>query len=305
MLRKLQDTLSAQKKLLLVIFAAGKASFYPEYIPNHLKGDSGISNYICFRDLAIKHHINHIDFNRWFVSQKHKSRFSLYPQFGIHWSTYGSWRAFDSIVNYIKQKKDCCLPELALTSVSVTDSMTETDQDVALALNIYKLPKTFRMAIPNYEIVNEPGDHKKLDLLTIGDSFWWQIFGDPLSNSVFSKNSFWYYNRQMYPESYTQNTEVYKSDYMSRVNEADVILIIYSEATLKHFGDGFIEMVYEGFYDPGARVKQINRVKEQIRTSPDWFNFVREDAVEKNISVDSALTLHTLYHIELQRARGN
>ncbi len=36
--------------------------------------------------------INHIDFNSYFVQNKGKSKYPLYPQYGIHWSYCGMYQ---------------------------------------------------------------------------------------------------------------------------------------------------------------------------------------------------------------------
>jgi hypothetical protein len=302
-LRKVQDTLEKQKKLIVVIFAVGKASYYPEYIPEDMLETPNQSNYRCFTELASQMRINHIDFNAWFIEQKFKSKYPLYPQFGIHWSNYGSLRAFDSIVNYIDHKSNTNLPDLKVKKITISDSLRPSDDDIIKAMNLFVQPKTFPMAYPEYEVLNDRSVHKKINLLVIGDSFWWQIYGSGLPDKVFSKNSFWFYNKEMYPESYTSPMFVFNSDYFKRINESDAIILIHSEATLKNFSNGFIEMAYESYFAPNLRSERIKQVKHQIHSSSDWFSFVKDDAKEKQISIDSALTIHALYELELRKIK--
>ena len=86
-LKYLTDTLKKLNKQLIVVFAAGKASFYPEYIPDsYLKSNVDNTNYKALSIGAKNIGLNVIDFNAWFVKNKSISKYPLYPKHGIHWS---------------------------------------------------------------------------------------------------------------------------------------------------------------------------------------------------------------------------
>ena len=102
-LKSIQDTLKSIKKTFILVFAAGKASFYPEYFPDkYVIKKHGLTNYKAHLEYAKKLGINYIDFNSYFLKLKSKSKYPLYPQYGIHWSNYGSFIACDSIIRYIE-----------------------------------------------------------------------------------------------------------------------------------------------------------------------------------------------------------
>jgi hypothetical protein len=62
-LKQAQDSMEKKGKLLLVVLAPGKASFYPEFIPDRLRSKPGMSNYACFSALADSLKLNTVDFN--------------------------------------------------------------------------------------------------------------------------------------------------------------------------------------------------------------------------------------------------
>jgi hypothetical protein len=300
-LRKVQDTLDMQNKLVLVVFTAGKASYYPEYIPPAFHSGKKITNYEYLLQKMKELKLHHIDFNSWFVSQKHKSRYPLYPQFGIHWSSYGSMLAFDSIIKYSEFRTKADLPELICDKIEVSDSLRAPDNDILNAMNLYFQPSTFKMAYPEYHVEYDSARHRKLKLLVVGDSFWWQIYGSGLTGKLFSQSRFWYYNIEMYPESYFSVKHVYNSDYETAIKESDVIILMYSEANLSKFGNGFIEMLYETYFEPGKRAIEINAMKKTIRSSPEWYSSIRQEAVVNGLSVDSMLTLNAIYTLQMNK----
>ena len=99
----ISDTLQKLNKQLLFVFAPGKASFYPEYIPDKYLTQKGITNYQIFLEGIKQRGINHIDFKKWFSDNKYKSKYPLYPQHGVHWSTYGTALVTDSLIKKIEE----------------------------------------------------------------------------------------------------------------------------------------------------------------------------------------------------------
>lgn len=65
-LQFVKDTLKKLNKDIIVIFAVGKASFYPEFIPDKYKTEKKKSLYDAYIELASKSTIPYIDFNKYF-----------------------------------------------------------------------------------------------------------------------------------------------------------------------------------------------------------------------------------------------
>lgn len=296
-LKQVQDSLQKQNKLLLLVFAPGKASFYPEYIPDNYKRRPDTSNFEVFAKHALTLRLNHINFRDYFISQKEKSPYPLYPQLGIHWSNYGSIMALDSMLTYMNEKLNLPPHSKLISYVQWLDTLQLPDNDVVRSMNLYKRPETFKMAYPVIRNLAENNKNKKLKLLTIADSFWWYIYSTGIPDQVFEKNSFWYYNEEVYPESFSSSLRVSETDYYSRIRESDVIVILYTESNLYKFGDGFVDMCYETFCAPDPQKENIQKMKASIRATPEWYEQVIKKADEKGITVDSMLTLDAIYTV--------
>lgn len=297
-LKKIQDTLERQNKLIFTVFAPGKACFYPEYIPENYKSKKTITNYEGLRNTALSKNVNHIDFYKFFQDQKSKSKYPLYPQLGIHWSNYGAIMAFDSMVRYTEKKLSINLADIEFKDIELSDSLRNTDDDAIKSLNLYKNPKTFKMAYPNWRVKYDSARHKKLKLLVISDSFWWYIYSTGLPDNIFSPAKFWYYNKEMYPESFSSPLQVSEVDYAAKIRQADVIVIMHAEATLHKFGGGFVDMCYDTYYKPDKRKEQLQEMKEKIKGTPAWFKEISEKAQKRGLSQDSMLTLDAIYRLD-------
>lgn len=301
-LKRIQDTLQRRNKLILTVFAPGKASYYPEFIPDNFKGKKQKTNYEEFITAVKKYDLNHIDFYKYFNEQKNSSKYPLYPQLGIHWSVYGSIMAFDSITRYTESKVKIDLPDLEIESIEFSDSLKGVDNDAVKSLNLFKDPGSFQMAYPTWQVRYDATKHKKIKILVVADSFWWYLFRTDLSFKTYSGSSFWYYNQKIYPESDTEITFVARSDYQSRIREADLIIIMHSEATLPMFGGGFIEMCHETFFNPDSRMEKIKEVEQRIKGSAEWYKSIVESAKTSGLSVDSVLTLNAIYVVDQERS---
>ena len=242
-LKYIQDTLAKLHKNLILVFAAGKGSFYPEYFPDKYKIRKGITNYEKHIELAQKMKLNYIDFNKYFMEIKHTSKYPLYPQYGIHWSYYGMCLAADSIVRFIEKVRNIDMPNFYWNTVELANAK-ETDYDIADGMNIKFKLKSFKMAYPNIQFQSDSGKTKP-SVLVISDSFYWGMFGSGIITRSFSDNHYWYYNKEVYPSN--GNSQTSQLNLKEEINKHDMIIIMATTATLPGFGWGFIENAYDLF----------------------------------------------------------
>lgn len=319
-LKQVQDTLQKKNKLLLVVFAPGKASYYPEYIPDAYRANNpGISNYTAFTSAAQKLSLNHIDFNKYFISRKDKSPYPLYPQYGIHWSDYGALLAYDSMTKYIASGLHTSLPKIRLVSEKVTDTLQNTDDDLIRGMNLMCSPKTFKMAYPQYEIIEDTSRRKKPKLLVVADSFWWYIFSTGYPSRMFRDHEFWYYNKEINTADMPSALPMEQADYASRLTDADAIVLLYTESTLNKFGNGFVDVCYNTFCAPDIELfygksfkknsaellaaknsfaERVRVIENTIRADNNWMHNMSEKAAKWNISLDSAIKKDAIWLTE-------
>ena len=306
-LKMIQDTLATLNKQLVVVFAAGKGSFYPEYFPDEYVISADSTNYFSHIGWAQKIGLDFIDFNSYFVDNKLKSPYPLYPQYGIHWSHYGMCRVADSLIKYIEQARQIDMPDIYWDEITLSQPL-DTDYDIADGMNILFRLKSFDMAYPKVKFESDSGKVRP-SVLVISDSFYWGIFNMGISK-VFSNDHFWFYNKQIYPDSFKKPISTDQVNLIEEINKHDVIMLMATEATLPGLGWGFVEQAFNSFTNPDLERKkrlsyrlEVDEMKRMIRADSSWMNLVIKKAAAKNIDVDSMLSLDAKYVIERKRQK--
>lgn len=247
-LKSVQDTLKKLNIDLIVVIAPGKGLFYPEYIPeDYLTGDSTKTSYKSYIKSFKKNKISFIDFNKMFLQMKGISPYPVIPKTGIHWSRYGSLLAADSIIRFIENKRDIKMPQIKTDSINLGKEIKYYDNDLEKAMNLfYKIPNV-KMAYPKFKIIKDSLSVTP-NVLTVGDSFFWDMYHWGLSRDVFNDSPFWYYNKSIHYKGSKLKDKVENVNVQSEVEKSDVVMLLITEANLTGFAFGFIDELYETYY---------------------------------------------------------
>lgn len=297
-LKFINDTLKKLHKSLLLIIAPSKACFYPEYIPDKYKTPIGNTNYGCYIKQIKESSIDYIDFNDYFIKCKYTSKYPLEPVNGVHWSMYGTGLAGDSIVKYIEKERNITMPKAIWKSIRVAKG-EQFDIDMENAMNlIFPLPGPL-MAYPDIKFEHD-STKTRPNVLIIGDSFYWGLVAGYDIGDGFSKQSdFWYYYKKL------EHGTVTRQQLKDEIAKEDVIIILATAHNWGVVGWGFIEDTYNLFKGvipvtetPLQREQKLADMKERIRDDPKWYAQVVAGAKERNISVDSAITINAIWMLE-------
>lgn len=303
-LARLSDTLKSKGIELIVLLAPGKASFYPEFIPDRFDPKHRTTtNYEVYQKAISEKGIHLLDFHHWFRSMKNAALYPLYPKTGIHWSKYGELLAADSIIHYINSiQSEKQIPELLIGDVETSVNMRETDDDVEKGMNLLVDVEDLPMGYPDFQ-VQEEHSLNKATVLTVGDSYYWNMFNWGLSRQVFNQGQFWYYNKLIYPDSYTKPTRVEDLDLIKEVEKNDVIILLSTDANLPDFAFGFIDQLYDAYFNSGRLFNALKADKEKriqyfihaIETTPTWLESAKNRALEKNMPLEEVIRKNAEY----------
>lgn len=281
----LQDTLQKIEVKLVLIFAPGKASFYPEYIPNKYNpSEKTISNYDYYTKRCSEKGINYIDFNDYFIQMKDTSRYLLVPKCGIHWSLYGVAIAVDSLKKYMEKSQNIKMLDITWDTIEVTKDLRDTDYDIADGMNLLFTIPHQKMAYPKLLFEKNP-DKTRPNVITIADSYYWNIFGSGMATQLFGNNSFWYYNKMAHNTEYSEPKKVDELSVKQEIESQDFIFLLSSEINLHKFAFGFIDNAFELY----STDKETAYYEDLIRSSPKWIAKIAKKAKEKNISLDEMI----------------
>jgi len=252
--KAVQDYLKREKNIdLIIVFEPGKASYFPEFIPNRYRPEKRtLSNYSYYVQQCKALNINYLDLNAWFVSLKDTSRYPLYPKYGVHWSTYGMYLAVDTLMKFIEKTRGIDMPDFYWNNMKVTDRIIDSDYDIELTLNLlFQLPHE-ALAYPRIKYMKSSGKLKP-NVLTIADSYYWSIYNSNIPDSVFNKHEFWYYNYTIYPDSWGKKVRyVDHKDDKENIEKQDVILLMITELNLYRGFFQFVDKAYK-IYFPDAK----------------------------------------------------
>lgn len=247
-LKLVQDTLRKKGIELVVLLAPGKASYVPEYIPteynSYKKGKTNFNGYLSeFK----KQNISNIDMHTWFESMKKTTKYPLFSKTGIHWTAYGQFLVADSMTKYVSKVTKQEIPHYVLEKIELSDVALLDDGDIKNGMNLIFNVRDLKLAYPKFHPSRESrkGDPK---VMVVADSFYWGLFNSNMSHWLFNDGEFWYYNEQIYPNSYTQETWAKDQDLNKKLEENKVVFIICTDANLPRLGFGFIERAYELYY---------------------------------------------------------
>lgn len=306
-LRFLQDTMNQQGVKLIVYFAPGKASFFPECIPQrYLDSMQAMSNYRYYAQTCREAGLRCFDMNAWFVSQKNKSPYPLYHRGGIHWSSYGWTLALDSLCRFMGQQQGTPLPQMEITEVQLSDTARDTDNDIEKALNLLCGLPHDQYAYPLIKI-NEGENVRKPSVLIVADSYWWNVFSSGNTLHVFDGCDFWYYNTEVYYDDGRPMVAADQLNILSEVQKKDFVIILSTEANLFNFGWGFIEKLYDQYHQGWSALasefseEEIRGQVEYIRNDPEWMSLIEEKAKANLVPVDTQIRNDALYILSQRR----
>ena len=204
---QLQHILERHGITLLVCQAPGKDLVYPEYLPEdtHPERQKHLSARAYYEDKFETMGINHINMEQWFLQMKDTVDFLLFPQKGTHWSNLAAAYAADSIFRYIETKQGVPMNHLQI-GPHYPGKIKKPDDDLESLLNLMRPMKRLPQHYADLKVEHVPGAHKP-KLITVGDSYFWNICGYVPLDSLLSEKPYWYYNSTIHFDTRYNSTE--------------------------------------------------------------------------------------------------
>ena len=292
-LQRLQDTLASMGITLRVVLEPGKASIYPEYIPDHYNPErTTLTNYQYFKSCMDRSSVQYLDLNSWFVRIKDTTRYPLFPKYGMHWSMYGLALAMDTLTKYLSAGIKKPLPPFRIKNVEWSDTLRSySDNDIGDLLNlIFPLPSA-RNAYPDFSI-DTSTIRPSLKALVIADSYYNMTIQNHITDRLFREQEFWYYYSKVWPDIENDQNPVYidKSKLADRIAKADIILLMVSEINQHCMFWGFIDEAYRAVF-PKDPYTHVTDLQNRIRNEREWFRFMVKKADNNFMSLEQVISI--------------
>lgn len=287
--------LKKNNKHLLVVLAPGKADFFSEFVPDGYKPDSvGYRNSEVYYNEFRKNGIPVIDGNNLFRNVRDTSTYALFPKCGIHWSYYGLGVVFDSVIKSMEYLRGTDFVDFGIKQITVSEKLRSPDRDLWEGINIFSKPDDYAMPYPEFyfkKAINEAMP----SVIVVADSYYWQWYGSGYATSAFGKHDFWYYNKQIIPGDGGQPIDRHNVDLLTRVMDADFILLLQTDANMPRYSFGFIKDLYDAIqsaqdFDEVA-LAEIQATINRISKSPSYMELITEKASRRNISAEEMLRI--------------
>lgn len=248
-LRQIQAILEPYGTHVFVALLPGKEQVCAEHMPKNTQyfEEKKITAFDFYSKRLKVLGVNHINFGEWFIQQKGHTDYPLFPQTGAHWSILAAMHSTDSLIRYMEHLSDSNM--INITIGAPFKRTMRPDADVENLMNlIWPLKKA-----PNY-LAEAKTDHDttawRPRLLTIGDSFYWNIAHFTPVDDIFTKAPYWYYFSSVYfdgPES-----KVIEKDLLKEVLLSDFVMLSYSTVGLYQMSNTFSSRIlHEIYYDEG------------------------------------------------------
>lgn len=237
-----QDSLNAQGKEFLIVVAPGKASMFPEYIPEEwLKKPRTLRNHDLVVQTLQNANVSVFDASSWFINMKKTSPFPLYSETGIHWTFYGESLFLDSLATYLGTK-NMNVPNITFKEIKTPNQVYFPDDDIEQGMNLM-------IDIPNkqlgYPDINFSTIKKTARPLLIGDSYLWNMFITKKYHSLFNTFSYYFYNEDRYSWENGNTTKVTPTLLKKDLNQSNCLILLATEANLHRLYFNSIEDLYE------------------------------------------------------------
>lgn len=289
-----QDTLEKLNKEFIYVQAPGKASFYPEFLPetNSLR-DPERTNYFQLNKLLLAYKINYVDFVPYFLAAKDTSKYPMFTDTGIHWSKYASVYVMDSLNHFIESTRNIDLPDMYIKDVDEGYARFD-DADLESVANLLFTISDVRYGYPNYDF--EPRDNKKTPFVTlVSDSYLGGLYWGNWFLSFSKESQFWFYNTSMFSMVDSDKIHKYQLDQNAVINKSDIVIVSSNEPNIKGTSWGFIDEMYD-YYKYGKRVVNNKERIEFLRTVDSCKATLTDKDIERakpymesqHVSLDSA-----------------
>lgn len=243
---KLQQLLEPYHTRLFVALLPGKELVCGEHMPKNTEYfmEKKITAYDFYRTRFKELDVNHIDLGEWFVQMKDTVSYPLFPQTGTHWSNLAAIYATDTLIRYMEHLSDSNM--VNLTTGSIFQRTLKPDADLESLMNliwpIQKRPNMLATATYDFDTTAW-----RPRLITVGDSFYWNILNFTPVWDVFESVPYWYYFSTAYfdDDDLKVTHKISDLDVLQEVIDADFVMLSYSTVALYKMSNGFSEALLE------------------------------------------------------------
>lgn len=257
-LLQIQKLLEPYGTHLFVALLPGKEQICPEHMPKNTQyfEEKKITAFDFYSKRLKELGVNHINLAECFMEMKGKVNYPLFPQTGTHWSNLAAIHSADTLIRYMEHLSDSNM--VNIRAGNAWQRTLKPDADLESLMNlIWPLQKAPNFLTTAYYDVDTTAWRPKL--ITVGDSFYWNILTYTPVWSVFESVPYWYYFSTVYfgDDDPKVTHKISDIDVLQEVIDADFVMIAYSTVALYKMSNGFSEALLETL-EQKQKTEQLN-----------------------------------------------
>lgn len=294
-LKRVQDILDQRGTKLFVLVCPSKDLLYPDHLPEggqFVMGD-GIRAIEYVPNAFADNGINFLDLNAWFQQIKDTVDYPLFPKTGLHWSNIAAAHASDTIIQYMEWLTGKNMPNVKVGATRPGETVAP-DNDLEKLLNLMWPIKPNQNYYAKVEAVPD-STAQKLRLVTIGDSFFWNLTQTMPMDELFESHPYWYYFNTVYFDQQYHNVK--EISIIEELDRTDVVMILFTATHLYTISNNFLDRVLFCFTKPNPET--LERILEDIMQKMDansvWLQSLEEQAEQKGQTLDEVKRANALY----------
>lgn len=296
------DSLRQHNTAFLFVEAPSKTWVYPEFMPQDYR-DSIMSFNVqeYYIQLFKDNGIPHIDFLSYFQSLKGQTEYPLYTRYGTHWAESTIPFVADSVLTKIGSLIGQEMPHVVCVDENPSTHYSKQDGEIENLMNL--LLPIRKPALPQPIMALSDTTLRKPNLLVIADSYFIQLHESCFADA-FDRCEYWKYNDEVITKKIEFLGKVaYYPDVYKVIDEVDMVMVINTSVYAYDYMFGFCETAQQAFLERDAESmeKQIQNVINRIQSTPEWLESVKQQAVEKGLSLDEMLRANAIYTIEMDK----
>ena len=289
-LKKVQDMLEQRGTKMFLLICPAKDVIYPEHLPtngNFVMGDALRAVEYVPNALA-EHGINYVDMCDWFLKIKDTVSYPLFPMRAMHWSDIACIHAADSVIRYMEQLTGKNMPNLKIGPM-YPDETVYPDGDLEQSMNLlWGIRPPFQNYYAKVE-TDADSTAQKLNLLTIGDSFFknWN-YTLPMKD-VFNAYPYYFYYSTVYFDP--DHSHVSQVNLMEELDRADIVMLSYSATQLYEINRGFLSqaLLQLSAKHPSNLDEILKDIKQTMESNEPWFALLKEKAEKQGKPLEQVM----------------
>ena len=287
---QLQQLLEPYGTRLFVCQVPAKDLICPEHLPENqdkrFDDEPKISARFFNEEKYTQLGVNHLNLEQWFLQMKDTADFPLFPKTGTHWSYYASLFAADTLIRYMEHLGDINMKNIVIGPRTL-DKANNSDDDLESLLNLIRPLPNSQYYYANVSIEEDTAAVMP-KLITVGDSFWWNISNQIPMNSIFSSSPYWYYNSTIYfDDNYSSVNEVNLAE---QLLSADFIMLFYSATQQYKLNNDFTKDAMIALcYDPEEIASVRTTLEQLIRSDSSWMEKLKDKAASQYKTLDETV----------------